>query len=171
MFPLIWLDRNGAISLRVSDGCHSTQNKPLFHFIYTSHITTKQCKHYSKKPCPYGNCTFHNFLHHWKMRRTSPASSFFPVSDGAPCWERCSFHMRMSSCFYTMTFKKNQGSYVQITHFCTPLFLHELCLGHGIKCTNITAAKKEWWQSVLVTEFIQGYIEVTGNPAWLLPVR
>ena len=42
------------------------------------------------------------------------------------------------SCIYPMTCKKHQSSCAEITHFPTPLSLHELCLDHGIKLENMT---------------------------------
>ena len=73
-------------------------------------------QHYSKNPWPCGNCTFPNEVHHQGLGSTRPQAKCFPGSDDA------------------LTCKKHPGSHAEITctHLHTPIYLHELCLGHGM---------------------------------------
>ena len=53
----------------------------------------------SKNPCPHGNCTFPNLVHHQGLESTWPVASHLPDPDDAPCWKMCDFGMDMGSCY------------------------------------------------------------------------
>ena len=72
------------------------------------------------------------------MRHLGPGNArsqaeCFQGSEDAVSWEMCDFRMGMDSCFYPMAFKKHQGSRVEITHVCTPLFCMNCVLVMGYR--------------------------------------
>ena len=80
-----------------------------------------KCRYYSKNPCPYGNHTFPNEVHHQGLGSTRLQGECFLGSDDAPSWKMWDFCTGMASCFYPMTCKKHQGSHAEIAHFHTRL--------------------------------------------------
>ena len=53
----------------------------------------------SKKPCPCGNNTFPNEVHHQNLESTQLAALYFPRPDDAPHQEMSNFCMGMGSCY------------------------------------------------------------------------
>ena len=49
----------------------------------------------SKKPCPCGNHTLPNSVHHQNLESTQPVASCFPGPHDAPHWKMFDFHMGM----------------------------------------------------------------------------
>ena len=86
---------------------------------------------YSTNTCLCGNHTLPNKVYHSGLWRMRPHEECFPGSDGASSWKMWIFWMDMRFCFYPMTFKKLQGSHVEIAHLCTPLFCMNCVLVMG----------------------------------------
>ena len=49
----------------------------------------------SKYPCPCGNCTFANLVHHQSLESTWPVASGFLHPDDTPQLEMCDFYLGM----------------------------------------------------------------------------